>query len=200
MLNGLTDEYEPLIQTICNGTEELTLEAVTGRVIAHEKRLLNKEKKSVVFHTNANRDKRSAHRSTTTPYTRTQSTPHSRPHSTPHSRTRPTPHVSVTCWHCQKIGHTSSVCKSRLAGRPPVAAATVSEYPLARLFLTTTVSGTHSWLLDSGATNHMASDRCLFTSYQPYIATKSVYLADNSTAPIVEQETVQSSVQGLTFT
>ena len=38
MLNGLNDEFEPLIQN------ELSLETVDGRVLAHEKRLQTKEK------------------------------------------------------------------------------------------------------------------------------------------------------------
>jgi hypothetical protein len=53
------------------------------------------------------------------------------------------------------------------------------------------VTPTKSWIIDSGATNHMTGTSNLFTSYTPCSGKDRVHVADGSTIPITGQGSIQ---------
>ena len=56
--------------------------------------------------------------------------------------------------------------------------------------LTSLISSSSKWVIDSGATNHMTCNSSLFTVFQPHPSTSTITLADESTSCVLRSETI----------
>ena len=52
------------------------------------------------------------------------------------------------------------------------------------------ISSSSTWVIDSGATDHMTGNSCLFTTFQSHPSTSTVTLADGSTSCALGSRTI----------
>ena len=154
LLNGLPDEYSPLICALdALGSEEsqLDFEFVKGRVMQEEQRI-NMRNLEALKKTGANSLVANEH------------------------RTRP------KCDFCGKLGHRESRCWKKFPEKnphkkKPVLVASVAEDDavvclMARYKSQGIPANSQDWYIDSGCSNHMTFNKSLFSSYIPGSASK----------------------------
>ena len=83
------------------------------------------------------------------------------------------------CWHCNEVGHVQKYCYIRK--RKSSHGATVVEEDLdtngERAFATP-VSDDECWLVESGASSHMACNKKYFSSFRKFDKPEDVHLGD----------------------
>ena len=195
LLNGLPPEYGSLVQLICNGSENLTLDAIVGRILAHQ------SQSSVS----------SQHQAMRAEYRRPPR------NATPYDRDRDFPPTSsdLFCNYCKKRGHTKDKCKRRkqrpkntasLARvsmpRPGARSSLPSDETLFHVGTSQQLSGVGltRWIADSGASKHMSSSFNELVDYAPFETPRNVFLADNSSLDILGSGTVHLVIGGVPLT
>ena len=108
-----------------------------------------------------------------------------------------------TCFKCGKSGHIARFCKGS-QGKDKESAHKASKVEDEEEFAFATHGGGEkanmfTWIVDSGATQHMTSHRDAFHTYQPIVG-KKIYLGDNGMVEAlgVGQILVEVQVKGLT--
>ena len=118
-------------------------------------------------------------------------------------RTRSTQRTTETvCWNCNVKGHMARDCPSKKKQnnqRKPSAhtaqALTTTDHP--PQVEGTEVMGEVTFLIDSGASCHIANQRSFFTEYSPLEPTREVRLGDSSTVRAHGRGTIEITVQGI---
>lgn len=92
------------------------------------------------------------------------------------------------CFVCGKIGHVASDCKFRKGQDhhhpKPQANLTESEVIAAVVSEVNLVNNMIEWVVDTGATRHICSNKEMFLDYEEVIDGESVYLGDARTASV----------------
>ena len=82
--------------------------------------------------------------------------------------------AQMTCYNCGKKGHLKYECRS------PKKEMKENEYgDSSYVALNTEVHGDNSWVIDSGASNHMGFDRQMFTKYKKLAVSRKVNTASS---------------------
>ncbi|KAL2653372.1 hypothetical protein R1flu_021500 [Riccia fluitans] len=99
---------------------------------------------------------------------------------------------NLYCRYCKKKGHLfeSYFKLQKKRDSKPVAGVVVSAVADSqnKVLMASQIGGSdqdHSWVVDTGATDHMACKREYFHTYEPLHSPKFVYLGDNSVHPMV---------------
>jgi hypothetical protein len=93
-----------------------------------------------------------------------------------------------TCQLCSKKGHIADRCYKRFDSTfkpPPRPPLRNRPSPPQALFVQPGSAPPETWYLDSGASNHVASDLNSFTSYTPYTGPDQLRVADGTGLPIL---------------
>lgn len=128
-------------------------------------------------------------------------------------RSRP-PHRNagkkMECWYCGKKGHRQSECHKkkrddknggqprydpasippRAPGRIQAAVATVSEEYPTTCYMAGHATDVNTWLVDSGASDHLCRDMRVFQSLRQLIRPSEVFLGDGSVIHATHQGTI----------
>jgi len=196
LLMGLPSSYDALVVNLESlPREQLTREYVTSRL--HNEEMKQRERESEPGSAAA------------ALFAGRRPMGRSAPHGTP---------SSTVCWLCGQSGHISRDCQQRPRGKGVTRAgahvATVATTPakpqtaaafkgtakddVAYLFMaggnTTMSDGRQQWIIDSGATSHMCSDRDAFVAYER-ITPRDVVLGNGSTIDAVGVGKVQLCVR-----
>lgn len=95
------------------------------------------------------------------------------------------------CFVCGKIGHVASDCKFRKGqdhhSPKPQANLTESEVIAAVVSEVSLVNNKIEWLVDTGATWHICSNKEMFLDYEEVIDGESVYLGDDGTTSVARK-------------
>ena len=109
------------------------------------------------------------------------------------------PSGGVVCHYCHNPGHVHRDCR-KLQNRDrrfQYAHESLKSAPTLITMLagsskpnTCLISSSSKWVIDSGATDHMTGNSCLFTTFQPHPSTSIVTLADGSTSCVLKSWTI----------
>lgn len=199
MLIGLPKAYEPLILNLEKDEENLTTTLVKSKLIIEEKRILRKDipeehTEEKALHT------RNSQLFPKKPLKKWQPKKsfHGSEDDTSQGRNKDR---NTRCFSCGEWGHISRNCAEAQQRGHNVAKTAVDSRNLA---LSATSGNCKSqWILDSGATEHMTSDRERFTSLQKY--TSIVEVANSEKIAVTGKGEIllsfhDSTINGMNFT
>ena len=117
------------------------------------------------------------------------------------SMTNKKPSRGAMCYYCHNLGHVRQKCR-RLQRKnrrfqssqyqKSLKSTSISITTLVESGKTNTcfISSSSTWVIDSGATDHMTSNFSLFTTFQSHPSTSTVTLADGSTSCVLRLRTI----------
>ena len=88
------------------------------------------------------------------------------------------------CFVCGKEGHLARVCKYRKGQKKQEADVVEEDDYVAMLTEIFMVDIDQGWWIDSGATCHVTPHREVFTTYEPYVGEKSVFMGNSSSCSV----------------
>ena len=117
------------------------------------------------------------------------------------SMTNKKPSRGVVCYYCHNLRHVRRKCR-RLQSKNRRFQS--SQYQKSRKFASTSIttlvessktntsfiSSSSTWVIDSGATDHMTSNFSFFTSFQSHPFSSTITLADESTSCVLGSGTI----------
>ena len=114
------------------------------------------------------------------------------------------PPRGVVCHYCHNLGHVRWNCKKLqnknrifhfVSYQKSLKSVSTPISTLAKPGKTNTcfLSSSSTWVIDSGVTDHMTDNSSLYTTFQSYLATSTVSLADGSTSCVLGSGTIHST-------
>lgn len=195
IIYGLTPEYESFVggldgSTVVNNAEQrLTSEVLKRRLIdsAQAKTMLNGESNtSVAFKVSQHQQATSSKPTSTNKYKKKFTKPKS---------------ADVECFKCHEKGHKSFQCskgKSADDNKPRTSgnAWQAEAFALNAMAATNCDSSVNSWIIDSGATNHLTGDRKHFESFRESSKFPDIVTAGDQRLKVKGSGTVDINANG----
>lgn len=176
-LEGLPEEYKPIIDQVEGRDAPPTLAELHEKLINHEAKLLTTEP-THTFPVSANV---ATHRpKSQKQVNRNQPWQHNRPSVDNNIQSwQPRPYLGK-CQICETQGHSARRCP-QLHRQPGILSSPPQWQPQPRAnFAAGASQVTQPWLLDSGATHHIASDLANLALHQPYTGGEEVIIGDGN--------------------
>ncbi|KAL2645165.1 hypothetical protein R1flu_012752 [Riccia fluitans] len=175
LLNSLPPSYKPLVYSICDKSFQQCWDALFQDQISREFEKSSVDAKSQLLYSTQRQSKGGSSSRRSSGYTLEK--------------------VGATgsyCRYCKKKGHilkSSFKLQKKRDSKPVVgvviSVAADSQNKVLMAFEIGGFDQDHSWVVDTGATDHMAYKREYFHTYPPLHSPKFVYLGDNSVHPMV---------------
>ena len=166
MLMGLPKSYEQLILSLEKEEQQLTTTIVKAKLIVEEKRILRNaegETQECAL-TSKGTVKKYSHSLNAKPKWSNKQQNHSEKSVT--NKQQNNPERRVRCFSCGEWGHISKFCTEEAKNKNK-SAQIVMEEEVHHAFTCTINSSSRKWFLDSGATDHMTSQKDKFISFAP---------------------------------
>ncbi|KAL2629144.1 hypothetical protein R1flu_013830 [Riccia fluitans] len=179
LLNSLPPSYKPLVYSICDKSFQECWNALLQDQISREFEKSSVEAESQLLYSTQRQSKGGGSSRRSSGYT-------------PEKIGAAGSKSNLYCRYCKKKGHLLESCFKLQKKRDskPVAGVVVSAAADSqnKVLMASQIGGSdqdHSWVVDTGATDHMACKREYFHTYEPLHSPKFVYLGDNSVHPMV---------------
>ncbi|KAL2632694.1 hypothetical protein R1flu_004173 [Riccia fluitans] len=179
LLNSLPPSYKPLVYSICDKSFQECWNALLQDQISREFEKSSVEAESQLLYSTQRQSKGGGSSRRSSGYT-------------PEKIGAAGSKSNLYCRYCKKKGHLLESCfklQKKRDSKPVdgvvVSAAADSQN---KVLMASQIGGSdqdHSWVVDTGATDHMACKREYFHTYEPLHSPKFVYLGDNSVHPMV---------------
>ncbi|KAL2633529.1 hypothetical protein R1flu_005008 [Riccia fluitans] len=179
LLNSLPPSYKPLVYSICDKSFHECWNALLQDQIFREFEKSSVEAESQLLYSTQRQSKGGGSSRRSSGYT-------------PEKIGAAGSKSNLYCRYCKKKGYLLESCFKLQKKRDskPVAGVVVSAAADSqnKVLMASQIGGSdqdHSWVVDTGATDHMACKREYFHTYEPLHSPKFVYLGDNSVHPMV---------------
>ena len=159
LLQGLSHDYDNFVQFITANVEKLELEKIVLSLIQEEQRRLQKKQEYKTYEKDVFYTKEKTHK-------------------------KKQYHKNIKCYNCNKMGHYASDCRSPKKERNIKNAnlniknenktAINNREDIVFHISDNNVNAKTTWILDSGATNHICCLRSMFKMFKPYNSTIKV--------------------------
>lgn len=171
-LMGLPESYEPLILKFEQDEGTLTTKEVKARLLVEEKRKLRRNEEQMTDPDGEEKALLTKNKSALKPVKTRQDDRRNHPTGRRNRGSHPVTKRRVRCFACGKFGHIAKYCEadsddeaSNYGERGCVSFAGKVIHK-ALCATSHTAAGSHAWYLDSGATDHMTSDRTKLRNFQ----------------------------------
>jgi transposase InsO family protein len=211
-LNGLTRSWDDFIQTICARKEKLKFDSLWEECIQEETRVANREAllardddQALATHTKGGRKKPYFQKETHKEPQQSNKFNHKESHPRRFQKKgqqKERDYSSVQCYHCDKMGHIAKFCPARREEykrkqkrlhahivedeEPPakMIREDIKDYVLILVLSGSVTPGEDTWLIDSGASKHMAGQRNILSCISEKKFSQKVTLGDDYQYPI----------------
>jgi hypothetical protein len=206
-LNGLTRPWDAFIQTICARTKKLLFDGLWEECIQEETRVANREAllardddQALATHTKGGRKKPYFQKETHKEPQQSNKFSHKESHPRRFQKKgqrKERDYSSIQCYHCDKMGRIAKFCPARREEykrkhkrhhahvvedeEPPtkMIREQIKDHVLISALLGSVTPGEDTWLIDSGASNHMTGQRNILSCISEKKFSQKVTLGDD---------------------